>query len=86
VSPASSGSDGVISEYHISIVSDHRSSTPTRWASAFMQVAVPPGPRPGLADALEEAGCDDADVHAHCRGPGPHVRGCWVVDLIIGKS
>jgi hypothetical protein len=41
---------------------------------------------PLLADALEEAGCTDADILAHCRGDGPHVRGCWVVDLILGKS
>jgi hypothetical protein len=41
---------------------------------------------PVLADALEEAGCDHHDVLAHCRGDGPHVRGCWVVDLVIGKS
>jgi hypothetical protein len=41
---------------------------------------------PVLADALEEAGCESADVLAHCRGPGPHVRGCWVVDLVLGKS
>jgi len=41
---------------------------------------------PVLADALEEAGCDDADVLTHCRGPGPHVRGCWVVDLVLGKA
>jgi hypothetical protein len=40
---------------------------------------------PVLADALEEAGCDHPDVLAHCRGPGPHVRGCWVVDLLLGK-
>jgi hypothetical protein len=39
---------------------------------------------PILADALEEAGCDDADILSHCRGPGPHVRGCWVADLIRG--
>ncbi len=39
---------------------------------------------PILADALEEAGCDDADILGHCRGPGPHVGGCWVVDLIRG--
>lgn len=38
---------------------------------------------PILADALEEAGCHDA-VLAHCRGGGEHVRGCWVVDLVIG--
>ena len=40
---------------------------------------------PVLADALEEAGCHDADILAHCRAPGPHVRGCWVVDLLLGK-
>jgi hypothetical protein len=39
-----------------------------------------------LADALEEAGCADADVLGHLRGPGPHVRGCWVVDLLTEKS
>jgi hypothetical protein len=39
-----------------------------------------------LADALEEAGCTDADILAHLRDPGPHVRGCWVVDLCLGKS
>jgi hypothetical protein len=41
---------------------------------------------PILADALEDAGCDQADILEHCRGPGPHVRGCWVVDLILGKE
>ena len=41
---------------------------------------------PVLADALEEAGCDHPDVLAHCRGPGPHVRGCWVVDLVLGNG
>src|SRR5262249_53488200 len=41
---------------------------------------------PILADALEEAGCDNADILNHCRQPGEHVRGCWVVDLILGKS
>jgi len=44
-------------------------------------------PMPVLADALEEAGCDDAAVLAHCRDPqAPHVRGCWVVDLVLGKG
>jgi hypothetical protein len=37
-----------------------------------------------LGDALEDAGCTDADILAHCRGPGPHAVGCWVVDLIAG--
>jgi hypothetical protein len=41
---------------------------------------------PILSDALEEAGCDDPDVLSHCRRGGPHVRGCWVVDLILGES
>jgi hypothetical protein len=39
-----------------------------------------------LADALEEAGCLDADILGHLRGPRPHVRGCWAVDLCLGKS
>jgi hypothetical protein len=39
-----------------------------------------------LADALEDAGCDNSDILAHCRGEGPHVRGCWVVDLLLGKE
>ena len=41
---------------------------------------------PILADALQDAGCDDPDVLNHCRGDGPHVRGCWVVDLLLGKE
>jgi hypothetical protein len=41
---------------------------------------------PVLADALEEAGCTNKDILAHCRGPGEHVRGCWVVDLVLGKG
>jgi hypothetical protein len=41
---------------------------------------------PILADALMDAGCEDEQVIGHCRGPGPHVRGCWVVDLILGKT
>jgi hypothetical protein len=41
---------------------------------------------PVLGDALEDAGCDNADILNHCRQPGEHVRGCWVVDLILGKS
>ena len=41
---------------------------------------------PILADALEEAGCNNADILAHCRQPVPHVRGCWALDLILGKE
>jgi hypothetical protein len=39
-----------------------------------------------LSDALEEAGCTEAELLGHLRSPGPHVRGCWAVDLILGKS
>jgi hypothetical protein len=38
---------------------------------------------PYLADALEEAGCADAVVLAHCRRPGEHLRGCWALDLLL---
>ena len=41
---------------------------------------------PILADALMDAGCADEQVLAHCRSEGPHVRGCWVVDLVLGKE
>jgi hypothetical protein len=41
---------------------------------------------PNLADALEEAGCPDVDILAHCRGLELHVRGCWVVDAALGKE
>jgi hypothetical protein len=41
---------------------------------------------PILADALEDAGCHDDAILAHCRRAGEHVRGCWVVDLILGKK
>ena len=39
-----------------------------------------------LADALLDAGCEDEALMQHCRKSGPHVRGCWAVDLILGKS
>ncbi len=40
---------------------------------------------PILADALEDAGCDNAELLNHLRGPGPHVRGCWAIDLLLAK-
>jgi hypothetical protein len=40
---------------------------------------------PILADALMDAGCDSEEVLGHCRSEGPHVRGCWVVDLLTGR-
>ena len=41
---------------------------------------------PILADALQDAGCTNDDILSHCRSEGPHVRGCWVVDLLLGKE
>jgi hypothetical protein len=41
---------------------------------------------PILTDALQDAGCDDVDVLNHCRDAGPHARGCWVVDMLLGKT
>jgi len=42
---------------------------------------------PILADALEEAGCENREILSHCRdGATAHVRGCWVVDLVLGKT
>jgi hypothetical protein len=38
-----------------------------------------------LADALEDAGCTDGQVLDHLRGPGPHVRGCWAIDLVLAR-
>jgi hypothetical protein len=41
---------------------------------------------PILADALQDAGCEVPDILNHCRSGGVHVRGCWVVDLVLGKE
>jgi len=41
---------------------------------------------PILADALMDAGCDSEEIISHCRSEGPHVRGCWVVDLLSGRK
>jgi hypothetical protein len=40
---------------------------------------------PILADALEDVGCTNQEILGHCRGSGPHVRGCWVLDLLLGE-
>ena len=44
------------------------------------------GDLPVLADALEEAGCHDEDILEHCRTGGEHVRGCWVVESLLGRQ
>lgn len=44
-----------------------------------------PGRLAVLADALEEGGCRDAELLAHLRSEGMHVRGCWALDLVLGR-
>jgi hypothetical protein len=41
---------------------------------------------PIFGDALQDAGCEHSDILAHCRGGGPHVRGCWVIDQVLDKD
>jgi hypothetical protein len=60
-------------------------------ATAYEERALPSGELDRtrlavLADALEEAGCTDATILDHLRGPGPHVRGCWALDAILGRQ
>ncbi|VTR93307.1 Uncharacterized protein OS=Sorangium cellulosum (strain So ce56) GN=sce5710 PE=4 SV=1 [Gemmata massiliana] len=62
-----------------------RTSTAVALASQMYE-AREFGALPILGDALQDAGCDSADVLNHCRAPGVHVRGCWVVDLVLGKE
>lgn len=63
---------------------DWLTSTVTQLAAAIYQDRAFDS-LPILADALEDAGCDNSDILAHCRGPEKHVRGCWVIDLLLGK-
>jgi hypothetical protein len=60
-------------------------------AAAYEERALPSGDLDNarlavLADALEEAGCMDEVFLGHLRSPGPHVRGCWALDLVLGKG
>jgi hypothetical protein len=41
---------------------------------------------PILADALQDANCDNADILNHCRSATVHTRGCWTLDLVLGKD
>jgi hypothetical protein len=41
---------------------------------------------PELAQGLEDAGCTISEIINHCRRPGAHVRGCWALDLVLGKE
>jgi hypothetical protein len=75
------------------ITSDPAWQTPTVTslaAAAYEERSLPSGElEPArlavLADALEEAGCREQSILDHLRSPGPHVRGCWTLDLILGR-
>jgi hypothetical protein len=69
----------------ISIASDWLTPTVVQMAQAIYEDRAFDR-LPALADALEYAGCENADIMIHCRTEWPHVRGCWVVDLILGKQ
>jgi hypothetical protein len=64
---------------------DWRTADPVAIASAMYETRDF-SPAPILADTLEDVGCDNADVLAHCRVERQHCRGCWVVDLVLGKE
>jgi hypothetical protein len=64
---------------------DWGSSTVVKMAQSFYDDHRFEG-LPVLADALEDAGCTNADVLSHLRGPGPHARGCWVLDALLRKN
>ena len=60
-------------------------------AAAYEERALPsgeldPARLSALADALEDAGCTDTALLGHLRAAGPHVRGCWALDLVLGKQ
>ncbi len=69
----------------VSFDAEWRTSTATAIAQQMYE-SRDFGAMPILADALQDAGCDNDDILNHCRGDGPHVRGCWVVDLVLGKE
>src|SRR5439155_8378323 len=77
---------------HIEFASAWLTPTVTQLAQAAYDVRILPSGQLDrahlaiLADALLDAGCHNDDILAHCRGPGPHVRGCWVIDLLLGKQ
>ena len=71
---------------HVSFSPEWRTSTVVSIARS-MYDSRDFSPMPILADALQDAGCEHEDILAHCRDAnGTHVRGCWVVDLVLGKS
>ncbi len=71
---------------HVAFIPKWRTSTAVAIAQGMYE-SRDFSPMPILADALQDAGCDNKDILDHCRDVnGVHVRGCWVVDLVLGKS
>jgi hypothetical protein len=68
----------------VALAPDWRTSTVMALARQFYD-SRDFSPMPILADALQDAGCDDPDILDHCRADKPHVRGCWAVDLVLGN-
>jgi hypothetical protein len=69
----------------------HGSVVPNLVRAAYQARGLPEGTLENqrlviLADALEDTGCSDAELLGHLRGPGPHVRGCWALDLILSRE
>jgi len=69
----------------VNLNADRLSSTVTALAQTIYQERAFDR-LPILADALEDAGCTSQDILSHCRQPGVHVRGCWALDLLLGKE
>jgi hypothetical protein len=69
--------DSALLQWHVGVV--HKLARSIYDDRAFERLSI-------LADALEKAGCADADILHHCGKPWEHVRGCWVVDLLLGKT
>jgi hypothetical protein len=77
---------------HVVLESAWRTPTVTALATAaYEERSLPagtfdPARLAVLSDALEDAGCTNEQILVHLREPSPHVRGCWVIDLLLGKE
>ena len=69
----------------IAFDSDWRTSTAVALASGIYEECAFDR-LPILADALQDAGCEDEEILTHCRVEIAHTRGCWVLDAILGKE
>jgi hypothetical protein len=77
-------------QVHIDLHVRNNASVQALAESAYTERHLPDGTLDNqnllvLADALEESGCRDAEILAHCRSARPHVRGCWVIDCLLAR-